>query len=124
MKKEAAAPAAHAGCPIRHVLDRFGDKWSILIIELLDQNGTMRFNAVSQEIGDISQKMLTVTLRSLEADGLVSRTHYAEIPPRVEYALTDLGKSLVPHIRDLADWAAQHMAAILAHREAYEAERK
>ena len=88
-------------CPARNVLDRFGDKWSTLVILVLNEEEKLRFNEIHKVIGDISQKMLTVTLRSLEADGLVSRKVYPEIPPRVEYKLTDLGKSLVPHISSL-----------------------
>jgi DNA-binding HxlR family transcriptional regulator len=81
--------------------------------------GKQRFNELNQQIGDISQKMLTVTLRSLEADGLISRKLYPEIPPRVEYELTDLGRSLLPHIEQLAQWAAQHMECILKNRAQY-----
>lgn len=106
-------------CSIRHILDRFGDKWSILIISILGHVGKQRFNELNQQIGDISQKMLTVTLRSLEADGLISRKLYPEIPPRVEYELTDLGRSLLPHIEQLAQWAEQHMDCILKNREKY-----
>jgi DNA-binding HxlR family transcriptional regulator len=106
-------------CSIRHILDRFGDKWSILIISILGHIGKQRFNELNQQIGDISQKMLTVTLRSLEADGLISRKLYPEIPPRVEYELTDLGRSLLPHIEQLAQWAEQHMDCILKNREKY-----
>jgi DNA-binding HxlR family transcriptional regulator len=106
-------------CSIRHILDRFGDKWSILIISILGHIGKQRFNELNQQIVDISQKMLTVTLRSLEADGLISRKLYPEIPPRVEYELTDLGRSLLPHIEQLAQWAEQHMDCILKNREKY-----
>ena len=106
-------------CSIRHILDRFGDKWSILIISVLGHVGKQRFNELNQQIGDISQKMLTVTLRSLEADGLISRKLYPEIPPRVEYELTDLGRSLLPHIEQLAGWAEKHMECILKNREQY-----
>ena len=79
------------GCPIRDVLDRFGDKWSILIIIILGAEAKMRFNELHKAIGDVSQKMLTTTLRTLEADGLISRKVFPEIPPRVEYQLTELG---------------------------------
>jgi len=78
-------------CPIRSILDRLGDKWSILIFLTLSTNGTMRFNEINRSIGDISHRMLTVTLRTLEEDGLISRKIYAEVPPRVEYKLTELG---------------------------------
>lgn len=104
-------------CPIRQVLDRFGDKWSILIIIILGREGILRFNELSQTIGDISQKMLTVTLRTLEADGLVSRKLYPEIPPRVEYQLTELGKGLLPHITALTAWADKNVQIILKNRK-------
>jgi DNA-binding HxlR family transcriptional regulator len=105
-------------CPIRTVLDRFGDKWSILVLIILGEKNRLRFTELNKEIGpDISQKMLTVTLRSLEADGLISRTIYPEVPPRVEYEITKLGKSLVPHINSLAQWANQNMGKIKASRE-------
>jgi DNA-binding HxlR family transcriptional regulator len=104
-------------CPVRHVLDRIGDKWSTLVILLLGKHGVMRFNELSQAIGDVSQKMLTVTLRSLEADGLVSRTMYPQIPPRVEYDLTEMGKSLLPLLRALNEWAEENIDEIKKNRE-------
>jgi DNA-binding HxlR family transcriptional regulator len=113
----------HVNCSIRQILDRFGDKWSILIISTLGHVGKQRFNELNQQIGDISQKMLTVTLRSLEADGLISRKLYPEIPPRVEYELTDLGRSLLPHIEQLAQWAEQNMECILKNRAMYAAKK-
>ncbi len=106
-------------CPIRNILDRFGDKWSMLVIILLGKEGTLRFNQLNNQIGDISQKMLTVTLRTLEADGLVSRKIYAEIPPRVEYSLTTIGKELIPHIENLTKWALKHMSEIKNSRERF-----
>jgi DNA-binding HxlR family transcriptional regulator len=111
-------------CPIRQVLDRFGDKWSVLVVELLSFKGRLRFSEIGQGIGDISQKMLTVTLRSLEADGLISREIFPEIPPRVEYELTDLGKSLVPHFTSLTNWGVEHLDTILENRKAYELKQK
>lgn len=114
----------HVDCPIRQVLDRFGDKWSILILCLLHDSGKLRFNEIGRHIDDISQKMLTVTLRSLEADGLITRKLYPEIPPRVEYELTDLGMSLVPHVETLAAWAAEKMPAIVKNRKKYELKQK
>lgn len=110
-----------AGCPVRQVLDRFGDKWSTLILLFLDKKGTMRFNQLNSAIGDISQKMLTVTLRSLEADGLISRKVYPEIPPRVEYQLTELGQSLMPFLESLTGWAEKNIGAILESREKFAA---
>ena len=119
MKNNNEKNPAHGNCSIRHILDRFGDKWSILIISILGHVGKLRFNELNQQIGDISQKMLTVTLRSLEADGLISRKLFPEIPPRVEYELTDLGRSLLPHIEQLAGWAEQNMECILKNRAKY-----
>jgi DNA-binding HxlR family transcriptional regulator len=106
-------------CPVRQVLDRIGDKWSTLVILLLGENGVMRFNELSQAIGDVSQKMLTVTLRSLEADGLVRRTMYAEIPPRVEYDLTAMGRSLLPLIKALEEWAEENIGEIKKNRKKF-----
>ena len=81
-------------CPIRDVLSRLGDKWSMLVLITLNANGTMRFSDIHKTIEDVSQRMLTVTLRTLESDGLVERKVYAEVPPRVEYCLTDTGGSI------------------------------
>lgn len=104
-------------CPIRDVLSRFGDKWSMLVLVTLNTNGTMRFSDIHKTIDDISQRMLTVTLRMLEADGLVDRKVYAEVPPRVEYCLTDTGRSLMPHVESLIGWALEHLPAILESRQ-------
>ena len=104
-------------CPIRDILCRLGDKWSMLVLITLNVNGTMRFSDIQKTISDISQRMLTVTLRTLEADGLVSRTVYAEVPPRVEYQLTETGKTLIPHIESLVDWALEYMKGIFDSRE-------
>ena len=106
-------------CPVRNVLDRIGDKWSILILIILGDNGVLRFKDLNAAISDISQKMLTVTLRTLEADGLISRTIYPEIPPRVEYKLTNLGQSLLPHIKTLTSWAVENQRAIEESRRSY-----
>ena len=106
-------------CPVRSVLDRFGDKWSILILMILGDREKLRFNELNKEIIDISQKMLTVTLRTLEADGLVKRTIYPEVPPRVEYEITELGKSLVPHIQRLSDWAIENLSTITISRKKF-----
>jgi len=106
-------------CPIRKVLNRFGDKWSILILLVLGEVDNMRFNKLHKTINDISQKMLTVTLRTLEADGLVERTIYPEIPPRVEYKITERGKSLLIHVNKLVEWADENMNAILESREKF-----
>jgi len=104
-------------CPIRNVLSRLGDKWSILVLVTLNAHGIMRFNDLNRTIGDISQRMLTVTLRSLETDGLINRKIYAEVPPRVEYTLTETGNTLMPHIKGLVDWALDNMSDIMDKRE-------
>lgn len=106
-------------CPVRDVLDRIGDKWSILVISILGECGTLRFNEINAYIGTISQKMLTVTLKTLEADGLISRKIYPQVPPRVEYTLTELGESLLPAMSGLVHWATENMAAIKVSREQY-----
>lgn len=105
-----------ANCPIRNVLNKLGDKWSILVIITLQSNGIMRFSDIHKTIGDISHRMLAVTLKSLETDGLVNRKAYAEIPPRVEYNLTDMGYSLIPHLDALVSWATEHMPDIMDSR--------
>lgn len=103
-------------CPIRHILARISDKWSILLLFTLEHSAVMRFNALQKSIPDISQKMLTVTLRTLEEDGFVKRQVYAEVPPRVEYSLTERAVSLLPHINSLIAWAKENMNAILIDR--------
>ncbi|MCC8089485.1 MAG: helix-turn-helix transcriptional regulator [Rikenellaceae bacterium] len=106
-------------CPIRSVLAHFGDKWSLLVMTALNSNGTMRFNEINKTLGDISHRMLTVTLRSLEEDGFISRRIYPEIPPRVEYTLTELGSSLIPHIEELVGWAVRNMDNIHENRRKF-----
>jgi DNA-binding HxlR family transcriptional regulator len=109
-----------ADCPSRQVLDRIGDRWSVLVVRVL-ADGTLRHGAIAARIGGITPKMLTQTLRGLERDGLVTRTVYAEIPPRVEYALTDLGRSLLGLARALEEWAETHIDDVAAARAAYDA---
>ncbi|WP_395639650.1 winged helix-turn-helix transcriptional regulator [Pseudolysinimonas sp.] len=104
-------------CPSRRLLDRIGDRWTVLIVGALDP-GPQRFSALAARVGGISQKMLTQTLRSLERDGFVTRTVYAQVPPRVEYELTTLGRSLQEPLRALEEWAIAHMDEVSAHRDA------
>lgn len=104
-------------CPIRNILSRISDKWSILTIFTLEQIPVMRFGELHRMIPDISQKMLTVTLRTLEQDGLVKRKVYAQIPPKVEYSLTARGQSLLPHLNSLIYWAKEQMDDILVDRK-------
>ncbi|RMX08733.1 transcriptional regulator [Corticibacter populi] len=102
-------------CPIRDVLNRIGDQWSLLILQALTQ-GTLRFNALHRELGDISRQMLSRTLKKLEADGFVQRTLYPEVPPRVEYTLTALGHSFLPPLQALVEWADAHHLEICQSR--------
>lgn len=97
-----------SSCPVRNVVARFSGKWSMLVLCVLAENESTRFNAISKAIPDISPKVLTETLRNLETDGLIARHLYAEIPPRVEYSLTELGRSLMPHLSGLIGWALEH----------------
>jgi DNA-binding HxlR family transcriptional regulator len=101
------------------VLARIGDKWSVLIVSRLGLRA-MRFNELKREIGGISQRMLTLTLRGLERDGLVTRTVFPTIPPRVDYALTPLGRSLLEPVKGLGDWALKNIARIEAARQAFD----
>ncbi len=103
-------------CPIRNVIARIGNKWALLIIIILHENHCLRFNKLRELIPDISPQILSSTLKILEADNLITRKAYNEIPPRVEYALTSMGESLVPIINDLTEWAKQNMGSIIQHR--------
>jgi DNA-binding HxlR family transcriptional regulator len=125
MAQRAAAPAtltAHHDCEFREVLDWVGDKWSLLVIAMLEQRPTARarFSELKRSIPGISQRMLTATLRSLERDGLLTRHVYAEVPPRVEYALTPLGKQFMQPVRDLVTWLQTHWSTIRAAREKFD----
>lgn len=106
-------------CPIRDILDRVGDRWSMLVLCTLSQNGTLRFSALKNLIEDISQRMLAQTLRRLEQDGLLSRTVYPTNPPRVDYALTPLGKSLLEPVWELVRWATQNHRRVMDARKSY-----
>lgn len=104
-------------CPIRNVLSRFSSKWAMLILCVLSENEATRFNSISKAIPDISPKVLTETLKSLEADGLIRRKLYAEVPPKVEYSLTEVGKSLIPILNNLISWAMDHATYITRRRK-------
>lgn len=114
-----SAPYA-ANCPVRDVLDRLGDRWSTLVLQALEP-APLRFSALQRQVDDVSKRMLAKTLRGLEEDGLVTRTVFPSKPPAVEYALTALGHSFVPHIAALVRWATEHHDRIRASRLAYEA---
>jgi DNA-binding HxlR family transcriptional regulator len=108
-------------CHARDILARVGDMWSVYVIHILGDAGTLRFNELRNEVDGISQRMLTVTLRGLERDGLVVRKVYPEVPPRVEYTLTPVGRTLRQLIRGLVTWAGAHLADVDAARAAYDA---
>ena len=112
-------PDETATCELRDLLDRLGDKWSLLVVELLGE-GTRRFTELRRDIEGISQRMLTLTLRRLERDGLVTRTVHAVVPPRVDYALTPLGRSLLDAIAPLVTWTRSHRSEIAAARTTYD----
>lgn len=106
-------------CPTRLLLDRIGDKWTVLVVLLLS-DGPMRFSQVRGDLGRVAPKVLAQTLRRMERDGLATREVFAEVPPRVEYALTDLGRSLIDPIAVLADWAELNVGQITAAQAAYD----
>lgn len=113
-------PDPHADCKaFSQILDRIGDKWTIMTVGVLS-GGPMRFSAIIREIGGVSHRMMTLTLRGLERDGLVTRTVYPTIPPRVEYELTLRGRSLIKPLQALGTWASVNRVAIEADREAYD----
>src|SRR2546426_668357 len=128
-----ASPASHASkrpaeleytpanCHAREVLARVGDKWSVYVIHVLGDARTLRFNELRSQVDGISQRMLTVTLRGLERDGMVSRTVHPEVPPRVEYALTPLGATLRQLVKGLVAWSGAHLVEVDAARAAYDA---
>jgi DNA-binding HxlR family transcriptional regulator len=118
-----AAVYNQAACPSRLILDRIADKWTTLIIGILAQAKHRRFNELRRMIGGISQKMLTQTLRDLERDGLVRRTIYAEIPPRVEYELTLLGHTLCGPLGSLTQWAHDHFEEVKKAQAQFDSER-
>ena len=117
MKRNEVISELDPDCPIRNILARISDKWSLLVLYTLNKEPIMRFNALQKSIPDISQKMLTVTLKTLEEDGFVSRKVYAEVPPKVEYSLTDRALSLLPCINTLIAWAKENMKDIIQDRK-------
>ena len=122
MAKIEIKDALFPDCPIRNILSRIGDKWSLLVLYTLSGSSVMRFNVLQKNIPDISQKMLTVTLRALEEDGLVKRQIYAQVPPKVEYSLTKRAMSLLPHIDSLISWAQENMEDIINDRKKHKSE--
>ena len=119
MNRNEVRDALYPDCPIRNVLSRVGDKWSMLVLFTLENNNSQRFKELQRNIPDISQKMLTTTLKTLEGDGLICREAFPEIPPRVEYSLTQKGQSLLPLINNLISWASENMEDIIESRKQY-----
>ena len=119
MNRNEVRDALYPNCPIRNVLSRVGDKWSMLVLFTLENYDCQRFKELQRNIPDISQKMLTATLKMLEGDGLIHREVFPEIPPRVEYSLTEKGKSLLPLIDNLLSWASENMEDIIESRKQY-----
>ena len=107
-------------CPVKDIMAAYGDKWTMYTVLLLGQHQKMRFNELRSGISGISQRMLTVTLRALEQDGILLRTIYPEVPPRVEYQLTEVGESLLRQLLQLAGWAEENAEGIIRSRKAYE----
>ena len=118
MKRSILEDATFPACPVRNILARLCDKWALLVLYLLarSQTGKMRFSVLKQAMPDISQKMLATTLRTLEEDGYISRRLYAEIPPRVEYALTARAGTLRPILEELLTWSVENMEAVMQDR--------
>jgi len=120
-KRPAELEYTPANCHAREILARVGDKWSVYVIHVLGDARTLRFNELRSQVDGISQRMLTVTVRGLERDGLVARKVYPEVPPRVEYCLTPLGATLRQLVRGLVAWSGAHLAEVDAARAAYDA---
>jgi DNA-binding HxlR family transcriptional regulator len=123
-RKPAEVEHTPANCAAREILSRVGDKWSVYVIHVLGDARTLRFGELRSRVDGISQRMLTVTLRGLERDGLVARTVHAEVPPRVEYALTPLGTTLRQLMRGLVEWSAAHLEEVDAARARYDAQQR
>ncbi|NDU75635.1 transcriptional regulator [Actinomadura sp. DSM 109109] len=118
---EQTGSATAAGCPIAPVVDIVFSRWTTPILWQLHSHGRQRFNDLRDLVGGITAKVLTQRLRQLERDGLVARTTYPEIPPRVEYEITDLGRSLAPVFASLVNWSDEHLGQVLGARTAYDA---
>lgn len=107
-------------CPVRNVIARFGNKWALLTVLIIGEQGVVRFNELSRLIPDVSSRVLSSTLRTLEADGFIDRKVYAVVPPKVEYRLTEVGKLLLPLIQQLTEWAQTNMKRVMNHRKEFE----
>lgn len=116
MRNSIETQAPFCDCPIRNVVSRFGDKWSILVLVTIQAQGVIRFSELSRQIPDVSSRVLSSTLKTLEADGLINRKSYPVVPPKVEYSLTPIGESLMPILTELTQWALLNMPDIKRHR--------
>ena len=117
MDRKAIRDALFPDCPVRNVLSRMTDKWTLLVLYTLEHNETLRFNDIRRAIPDISQKSLTVTLKSMEADGLVTRKVTPSVPVKVEYSLTERAQSVMPILDELLSWSLDHFSDIISDRQ-------
>lgn len=120
MKKKEETGSIIEMCLVRNVIARFGNKWALLTVLIIGEQGVVRFNELSRLIPDVSSRVLSSTLRTLEADGFIDRKVYAVVPPKVEYRLTEVGKSLLPLIQQLTEWAQANMKRVMNHRKEYQ----
>ena len=114
MNRKEIRNATFPDCPIRNVISHITDKWSLLVLYTLEQKEVLRFKDLWRQIPDISQKMLTSTLRHLEGDGIISREVFMEVPPKVEYSLSERGKSLMPYLDALIGWGIEHFDEVIS----------
>lgn len=121
MRKKEETGSIIEMCPVRNVIARFGNKWALLTVLIIGEQGVVRFNELSRMIPDVSSRVLSSTLRTLEADGFIDRKVYAVVPPKVEYRLTEVGESLLPLIRQLTEWAQTNMKKVMNNRTKFEA---
>ena len=120
MKKKEETGSIIEMCPVINVIARLGNKWALLTVLIIGEQGVVRFNELSRLIPDVSSRVLSSTLRTLETDGFIDRKVYAVVPPKVEYRLTEVGKSLLPLIQQLTEWAQTNMKRVMNHRKEYE----
>lgn len=120
MRRKEEAGSIIEMCPVRNIIARFGNKWALLTVLIIGEQEVVRFNELSRLIPDVSSRVLSSTLRTLEADGFIDRKVYAVVPPKVEYRLTEVGKSLLPLIRQLTEWAQTNMKKVMTHRRKFE----
>ena len=123
MNRKEIINATFPDCPVRNVISRVTDKWSLLVLYTLEQNKVLRFKDLWRQIPDISQKMLTSVLRNLEKDGIVRREIFMEVPPKVEYRLTERGNSLMPHLDALLAWGIEHFDEIVEDRKSHQTDK-